>query len=201
MLRILAFTDSHGSSKSLKKITKLAKKADIMVCAGDISIFERELRSILEDYNKIGLPMLIISGNHESDHSLAKHSKGLDNIIHMKDSVYPVGEYHFLCSSGDGFALEDPGFERAAKGFSKDIKKMNKSTSKLILVTHAPPHKTRLDEIMGGHCGNKSIKRFIVRHKPSLAICGHIHENEGKEDHVGKTRVVNPGPYGKIINV
>ncbi|MBS3097214.1 hypothetical protein J4209_00295 [Candidatus Woesearchaeota archaeon] len=44
------------------------------------------------------------------------------------------------------------------------------------------------------------IKTFILKVKPDLAISGHLHENAGKEDKIGKTKIVNPGPFGKIIN-
>ena len=68
-------------------------------------------------------------------------------------------------------------------------------------MTHAPPHNTKLDKIIDGHCGNKSIRSFITKSKPDIAFSGHIHENNGKEDKIGKTRVINPGPYGKIVIV
>jgi Icc-related predicted phosphoesterase len=32
-------------------------------------------------------------------------------------------------------------------------------------------------------------------------VAGHLHENEGKEDHIGQTRVVNPGPFGKVMTI
>jgi len=34
-----------------------------------------------------------------------------------------------------------------------------------------------------------------------LNICGHIHENEELSDRIKKTRVINPGSYGKIIEL
>ncbi len=203
MLKILAFADMHGSMKAFKKIEKNAKNADILLCAGDISIFENDLKKILKRFNKLGVPMIVISGNHESDESLLKHTKDLANVIHKKDDLHSLGNYHFLCSSGDGFAQEDKQFEKTAKRLYKNIKKItaNNKDAKFILLTHAPPHKTKQDTIMGGHCGNKAIRRFIMKTKPNLAICGHIHENAGKKDTLGKTKVINPGPFGKILKV
>ena len=37
--------------------------------------------------------------------------------------------------------------------------------------------------------------------KPDLVISGHLHETAGKEDKIGKTRLINPGPFGKILDV
>src|SRR3989338_4277221 len=32
-------------------------------------------------------------------------------------------------------------------------------------------------------------------------ISDHLHENAGKEDKIGKTKVINPGPFGKILHL
>lgn len=58
-----------------------------------------------------------------------------------------------------------------------------------------------LDKLAGGFFGNKSIRRFAEQNKVDLLICGHLHENFGKEDKIGKTKVINPGPFGRILIV
>ena len=94
----------------------------------------------------------------------------------------------------------DREFEKTSKTkFNKIIGK-NKD-KKIILVTHAPPYKTNVDRIAGGHCGNKSIRHFIDKNKIDLVVCGHLHENFGKEDKIKKTRIINPGPFGKIVEI
>lgn len=72
---------------------------------------------------------------------------------------------------------------------------------KIILVTHAPPYKTRLDKLAGEHCGNKSIRNFIEKSRSDLVICGHLHENFGREDKIKRTRIINPGHFGKVISI
>ena len=55
---------------------------------------------------------------------------------------------------------------------------------------------------MIGHSGNKSIKKFIMSERPNLVICGHLHENFGVIDKIGKnSMLVNPGAKGKIIEI
>ncbi|MBW3023162.1 metallophosphoesterase, partial [Candidatus Woesearchaeota archaeon] len=39
-MKILAFADPHASLPALKEVEKKAKDADVILCAGDISIFE-----------------------------------------------------------------------------------------------------------------------------------------------------------------
>lgn len=197
-MRILAFTDMHGSTKAFKEIIKKSKKADILICCGDLTIFEQYLKKWLMKLNKVGKPVLIIPGNHESPIILKKVASHFKNIIFMDARSFEMEEYVILGAEGNGFSMVDKAFNRIAKAFNKILKK---NTKKYILMTHAPPHNTKLDKIIDGHCGNKSIRNFILKSKPVIAFCGHIHENNGKEDRLEKTRLINPGPYGQIVNV
>jgi Icc-related predicted phosphoesterase len=72
---------------------------------------------------------------------------------------------------------------------------------KLVMLFHAPPYGNKTDIIMGDHVGNKSYRDFIREEKPLLVVCGHLHDNEGVQDHIGKTLIINPGPEGKLIEI
>ncbi|PIY60387.1 hypothetical protein COY95_02040 [Candidatus Woesearchaeota archaeon CG_4_10_14_0_8_um_filter_47_5] len=69
----------------------------------------------------------------------------------------------------------------------------------IILVTHGPPYNTAADRLDGQLRGNRSFLRFIKKHQPLLAVCGHLHENAKKMDYVGNTLVVNPGSPGMVF--
>ena len=58
-----------------------------------------------------------------------------------------------------------------------------------------------MDKLNGSFVGNKSYTSFIKKHQPDVVLCGHIHENAGKEDKIGKSRILNPGPTGMLINL
>ena len=66
-MKILAFVDTHGSDKAINKIREKAKKenADILICAGDVSVFEQNLEKILKKLDSLNKPVLIIPGNHD----------------------------------------------------------------------------------------------------------------------------------------
>lgn len=193
-MKILAFVDLHGNKKAMRDIEKKAKSADVVVCAGDISIFENDLPDILRSLNKLNKTVIIIPGNHEDEKDLQMLSKRYSHIKDVHNRAYRIENYLFLGYGGGGFSTVDRDFEKLGKKFMKVMK-----DRKVILVTHAPAYKTKLDDIDGNSCGNKSITNFIKKAKPELVISGHLHENAGKEDKIGKTRLVNPGPYGKII--
>ena len=199
-MKILAFTDIHGSLLAFKRIESKVRisKPDLIICTGDVSIFERGILGILKRLNRLGKEVVIIHGNHESEKTFLKHSKILKNIIYIHNKSFTKGNYLFLGNGGEGFSIIDRKFEKVARNVFEPIIHHNKE-KKIILLTHAPPYKTRLDNIVDGHCGNKSIRTFIEKNKIDLHFCGHIHENFGKEDKTKKTRIINPGPFGKII--
>lgn len=87
--------------------------------------------------------------------------------------------------------------KRYIRAFTKarDLKKP------LLFLTHNCPYNTKLDIIRdkkahklakGKHYGSYLERLMINRFKPALVICGHIHENIGK-DKIGKSLIVNVG--------
>jgi len=199
-MKLLAFTDIHGSLRALKRIEQKVRvqKPDLLVCAGDITIFEHGIIGIMRRLNTLKKKILIIHGNHEDEHTISECSKSFKNIIFIHKKHFVVDDVVFLGYGGGGFSVVDKGFEMIAKTKFKEIIKKNQD-KKIILLTHAPPYKTRLDKLVEGHCGNKSIRQFVEKNKIDLVICGHLHENFGKEDKIRKTKIINPGPFGKII--
>ena len=201
-MKILTFTDIHGSLAALKRIEQKVKSQnpDLLVCAGDISIFEHGIVGIARRLNKLNKKIIVIHGNHEDDSTFRKLSKRFKNIIFIHKKHFIEGNILFLGFGGGGFSLVDREFEKTANTKFKKLIRRNKG-KKIILVTHAPPYKTRLDKLVGGHCGNKSIRKFIEKNKIDFLICGHLHENFGKEDKIKKTKIINPGPFGKIVEI
>ncbi len=102
----------------------------------------------------------------------------------------------FLGYGGGGFAMEDPLFRKIAREWYGHY-----NGRKIVLVTHGPPFSTTLDLLGERHVGNRDYRKFIERIKPKLVIAGHLHETAGKTDMIGKTRLVNPGWEGMVIEL
>jgi len=199
-MQVLAFADMHGSMRALKEIKSKAKNADIVLCCGDLTIFEQNLRSFLRELDKLKKPVLMIPGNHENSRVLKKACDAFENIVFLDARAFETDSLIVLGAEGNGFGLIDRQFDKLAKSFEK-ILRLRKGKKKYILMTHAPPYNTKLDSILDGHCGNKSIRNFIMKSRPSYAFSGHIHENAEKRDTLGKTRVINPGPKGILVSI
>ena len=196
-MKILAFTDLHANFKAFKSIENLVKQEDpdLLIDCGDISIFENELEYLVSRIAELGKKCLIIHGNHESSGRFAEACKEHKNIIFLHNNVQRIGKYLFFGWGGGGFSLRDKAFEEAAKKSMTDLRK----DDKIILLTHAAPYGTDVDYLFGEHAGNKSIRKFIEKYNPIIALCGHLHENNGKSDKIASTKVINPGPMGRII--
>jgi len=97
-MKILAFTDLHLSSVAFKKIKSKVKKQnpDLIICAGDVSIFEQGLDFILNKLNKLKKKILIIHGNHETDKVLKKICSKYDNLIFIHKKYYKQNNHIFF---------------------------------------------------------------------------------------------------------
>jgi Icc-related predicted phosphoesterase len=67
------------------------------------------------------------------------------------------------------------------------------------MVTHSHPSNS-LSEFSGVP-GSDSVKKAIKEFKPDILLHGHIHEAEGVEEKIGKTRVISVGRQGRIIEI
>ena len=198
-MRILSFVDVHANRAALRRIAAKAKRADVIVCAGDLSMFGNGLRRSLQMLHQTGKPVLVIPGNHETEDELAAASRGLTKIVLLHGGMVQKGDVVFLGYGGGGFSFIDDGLE----AYVRKMKQRIPREKKLVFVTHAPPYRTPLDylEWLQEHRGCKSTMKMIKILHPELVICGHFHETARMSCVVGKTPVINPGCYGTITEI
>jgi hypothetical protein len=195
-MKILAFGDTHNSEKAKKEIKdKITKEdPDLVICIGDITVFESNIEKEMEFLGKLKKRVLLIHGNHESAEIMYMLSEFYKNIEFMHMRSIEIEGIKFIAYGGGGFAEKDKEFE----DFTKSVESKDQM---LVLITHGPPYGCKLDLVSGNHVGNKSYRKFIDKNNVVLAISGHIHENSGKTDTLKGKKLINPGPLGKIIKV
>ena len=196
-MKLLFFSDVHGDKQAIESLKKRSKEADGVICAGDISVMERNLEPILNHLNSFGKKMLLVHGNHEEEENLKDLCRSRENLKFLHKGVFHAGDYVFLGYGGDGFSTNDPEFDRLAKFFKKEAE----GKKRIILITHGPPHGTVVDKLGDEHRGNKSYRAFIDDVKPHLAVSGHLHETAGKYEKIGRTLILNPGKKGVIVDI
>jgi Icc-related predicted phosphoesterase len=195
-LKILAAGDIHGDSKLAEKLAKQAKKekVDLVILTGDIMGLT-ETKNLIKPFKKRGEKVLFVPGNWddpETSNFLSKfyNIKNLDNYYVKYGNIGIFG-------LGNPGTLEIPNkqaFQRLRKNFNK-IRNLEKK----IMVTHLHAADTKSE--LSGWPGNKGIRKAIEKFQPDLFLSGHIHELEGVEEKVGKTKVINVGRKGRIIEI
>ncbi len=198
-MKILIFTDTHGSVSAIKRVKKAAKKEkpDLILCGGDLTIFGQDFNKLMDELDKIGQEVLMIHGNHETAAEMRNACKKTKNITCFSAKTRRIGKFFVIGFSVDGFALKDPDFDR----FIKRIKPKFKKDDKIIMLSHGPPYGTKVDLIIDQHCGSKSLRKFIDKYHPILVVSGHLHETFNKSQNLGSTLIINPGPYGKVLDI
>ncbi len=198
-LKILAASDTHGDSKTVKKLAEKAARenVDLVVLCGDNTGWT-ETKNIIKPFKDKNKRVLIIPGNWDSfaTTDFLANLYGVKNI-HGYSAIYEnVGFF------GAGGA-EGPGPGRITeKELFETLKKAHdglKGIEKKIMVTHQHPAGSSSE--FSGIPGSESVRKAIKKFKPEILIHGHIHEGEGIEEKVGGTKVFNVGKNGKIIEI
>lgn len=192
-LKILAAGDIHGDSKLAEKLAERAEKekVDLVILNGDITgIIEGE--NLIKPFTKRHERVVFVPGNWDSADTSAFLSKfyGIKNIENYHVKYKNVGIFG---ASGKDINEEET-FKRLKKGFDKV-----KNLEKKIMVTHLHAAGTKSE--LSGFKGNEGIRKAVDKFQPDLLISGHIHELEGVEEKIGKTKVINVGKKGRIIEI
>ena len=69
------------------------------------------------------------------------------------------------------------------------------------MVTHVHPEGTKMEKFTKFFPGSSGVKKAIEKFQPDILLCSHVLEAEGIEEKVGKTKVINVGKKGKIIEI
>ena len=204
-MKILAFTDLHGRLDGFIRIEQEIEQADLILLAGDITNFghSTEMDLVLSELRKINSNILAVHGNCDYPDVLESLEQR-DISLHSRVLVYKQIQF-----AGLGGSTACPG-KTPSEYSEPDLKVLLQITREqmdpallTVFVTHQPPSGTINDRIANGrHVGSKAVREFIETTQPDICITGHIHEGIG-EDHIGKTLVINPGPFqiGNYLNL
>jgi Icc-related predicted phosphoesterase len=200
-LRIFSAGDLHSDSRLAEKLAKQAydNKADLVVLCGDLTMHDTSTENMIGPFKKRHLPVLIIPGNHESPATTDFLAKRYDvkNIHGYSVKYKHVGIFG---ASGVNIGVhqmpEKDIYALLKKGFDEV-----KGLDKRVMVTHVHPSGTKMEKLSAFIPGSTGVREAIDKFKPDILLCSHIHEAEGLEEMIGKTRVINVGKRGKIIDI
>jgi uncharacterized protein len=197
-LRLLIFSDIHNDWKALEKL--LETDADYYIAAGDQITWAKGLERCGEILQRRGDKVYVLPGNHESADQVANMCAryGMHNF---HERHFQVGDWRV---AGLGYSnptpFNTPG-EYSEMQLADRLQRFAE-LQPLVLVCHAPPFDTELDRIRTGlHAGSSAVRDFIEKYQPPYFFCGHIHESEGVQIEIGKTRAVNVGKKGYLLEL
>jgi hypothetical protein len=196
-LRILAAGDIHGSESIAENLAIKAEKnkVDLVVLAGDISSpFQKE--KVIGHFTDRGLETLFVPGNWDSDLDV-RFIKEMYGTKNLEGYYIRKGKIDFLGIGNANFRLDhnQKDFERIEK-LIKGIKDKN---TKKVLVSHL--HVAGSKAEFSGFGGSYVLRKIIEDLQPDMVISSHIHEAEGIEERIKKTKIFQVGPKGKIIEI
>jgi uncharacterized protein len=200
-LRIFSAGDIHSDSRLAEKLAKEAydSKADLVVLCGDLTFQDTSTENIIGPFKKRHLPVLIIPGNHESIATTDFLAKRYDvkNIHGYSVKYKHVGIFG---ASGVNIGIhqlpEKDIYYLLRKGFD-EVKGLDKT----VMVTHVHPSGSNMEKWSHFIPGSSGVREAVNKFQPDILLCSHIHEAEGLEEMIGKTRVINVGKKGKIIDI
>lgn len=192
-MQLLVFGDIHQDFEALKRV--VVKKADIYICHGDLSNLGKGLEEGGEILSPLRKRLWLMPGNNETREQTRALCKK-HGFVDFHQRITKIDNFVF---TGLGYStptpFNTPG-EVSEEEFAKALKNF-KGYQNLCLFVHNPPKDTQLDMIPSGvHVGSEKLRKFIEKEQPIYFFAGHIHENEGRVQRIGKTTCFGVGKSG-----
>jgi uncharacterized protein len=198
--KILAAADLHGDSDAAMKLAERAsnENADLVVLCGDLTGFV-ESENFIKPFKDKGQKVLILPGNWDSmaTTDFLAQFYSVNNIHGCSARYENIGFF----GAGGATDLPHPGATTESE-LRKTLEKAHaglKGIEKKVMLTHMHPAGSKSE--FSGVEGSEAIREAIMKFKPDVLLHGHIEEGEGFEEIMGKTRVLNVGKEGKIIEL
>ncbi len=197
-MKILAAGDIHGDTNLARQLSEKADRenVDLVVLCGDLTQEDSNTDNLVGLFKQ---KLLLIPGNHESlatidflsERYKAKNLHGYS--VRMGEvGLFGCGSAHI----GMFQITEREMLELLKKGHNYVA-----GCKKKIMVTHVPPSGATGEKLSRFVSGSKSVRKALEEFMPDILFCSHIHEAEGVEETIGKTRVINVGRKGKILEI
>jgi cytidylate kinase len=196
-LKILAAGDIHGDSKLSERLAERAEKekVDLVILTGDIT-GSVQTKGLIKPFIDRKQKVLFVPGNWETTEDAEDFSSiyGIKNL----DKHYAVYKNVGIFGIGSKDWALFPDNQRTFKKLDNDFQKL-KNLEKKIMISHLHAAGTKSE--LSGIPGNEGLRKAIDKFQPDIFIHSHIHELEGVEEKIGKTRVIHAGRRGKIIEL
>lgn len=197
-MRVQVFADIHGDISSLRRA--VAVDADYYIAAGDLVTWPAPLDPCANALAHLGESLWVMPGNNELAEQVEAFCSQYGFRNFHQTSIKVGGTYF----AGLGYSNPTP-FGTPGEYTEDELAARLARFARLrpqVLVCHAPPKDTELDEAAPGlHFGSTAVRDYIERHQPAYCLCGHVHEGAGRVIRLGATQAVNVGKRGYLLEL
>jgi Icc-related predicted phosphoesterase len=194
-VRLLLFSDLHADERAARRIVERASAFDVLIGAGDFGNVRSKLDVCMKVLRRISKPCVLVAGNNESTNELERACHGWEHA-HVLHGTGAVMEGVPFFGIGGGVPVTP--FGSWSYDFTEDqaTDLLRACPRDCVLISHSPPKGVADVSSNGRSLGSTAVSEAIVRVRPKLVVCGHIHASAGKCERLENVPVVNAGPVG-----
>lgn len=208
-MRILSAGDLHGDMGIARRLAHKAQKenVDLVILCGDLTEGDEKTDNLIGPFLKYHKKVLIVPGNHESlaTADFLSQVYGIKNLHGYSVKIIDPDPKHKKNIGLFGCSGVNIGIHQITDKEAYDLLKKGhdyvKDADIKIMVTHVHPSGSKMEKFTQFFEGSKAVRRAIDKFQPDILFCSHVHEAEGLEEKIGKTRVINVGQKGKVFEI
>lgn len=199
-MKLLLFSDLHRDVSAATRIVELARGADVIVGAGDFASVRHGTSICIEVLRAIRIPAVLVPGNNESLGELAAACADWSSAVVLHGTSIEVGGLVFF-GIGGGIPITPFGDWSYDFSEAQAAELLRACPPGAVLVSHSPPKGVVDVDASGRSLGSTAVRDAVIRLRPRLVVCGHIHASGGNRAQIGTTPIVNAGPRGLIFDL
>jgi Icc-related predicted phosphoesterase len=194
-MKLLLFSDLHNDRDAARALVKRSRGADVVVGAGDFANAHSGLSGCVGIFRKLNQPLILVAGNNETTDELRDECADWPAAHVLHGTAAEVAGLTFF---GVGGGIPVTPFGSWSYDFDEDqtAELLAPCPEGCVLVVHSPPQGCVDVSGRGVHLGSTAIRDAILRVRPRLVVCGHIHGSGGMTETLDGIPVVNAGPAG-----
>lgn len=199
-MKLLLFSDLHRNTAAATRMVELARGVDVVIGAGDFANQRHGISTCIDILKAVHVPTVLVPGNNESSEELVAACAEWRNARVLHGAGVEIAGVPYF---GLGGGIPITPFGSWSYDFSEaDAERLlHDCPAGAVLISHSPP-KGAVDVTASGQSlGSTTVRDGVIRLKPRLVVCGHIHGSAGKQAQIGTTPIINAGPGGVLFEL